>query len=127
RDLHSFPTRRSSDLLAVSVRELGHSVRELSPLLKDADIAWLTEFKSRLSTELAPAVAADPPDWLWTRLGEAYGDDARSLLARAWLAPASLDLRVNPLKTTREDARAALAASGVAAAPTPWSPLGLRV
>ena len=41
--------------------------------------------------------------------------------------PASLDLRVNPLKTTRDDARAALAASGIDATPTPWSPLGLRV
>jgi len=120
-------THQAKLALAVSVRELGHSVRELSPLLKDAEIAWLTEFKSGLSTELAPAVAADLPDWLWTRLGEAYGDDERSLLARAWLAPASLDLRVNPLKTTRDDARAALAASGIDAAPTPWSPLGLRV
>ncbi len=113
--------------LAVTVRELGHSVRELSPILKDADVAWLADFKSRLGTELAPAVAADLPDWLWTRLGEAYGDDERSLLARAWLAPAALDLRVNPLKTTRDEALAALAASGMEAAPTPWSPLGLRV
>jgi len=113
--------------LAVAVRELGHSVRELSPLLNEADVAWLAEFKSRLATPLAPAVAADLPDWLWTRLGEACGEDERALLARAWLAPAPLDLRVNPLKTTRDDARAALAASGVDAAPTPWSPLGLRV
>jgi 16S rRNA (cytosine967-C5)-methyltransferase len=34
---------------------------------------------------------------------------------------------VNPLKTTRDSARAALAASGIAAEPTPYSPLGLRV
>ncbi len=40
---------------------------------------------------------------------------------------APLDLRVNPLKTTRDEARAALAASGIAAEPTPYSPLGLRV
>ena len=61
------------------------------------------------------------------RLGEAYGDDERALLARAWQAPAPLDLRVNPLKTNRDAARAALAASGIEAKATPFSPLGLRV
>jgi 16S rRNA C967 or C1407 C5-methylase (RsmB/RsmF family) len=84
-------------------------------------------FKSRLSLRLDPAVAADLPDWLWDRLGSAYGDSDREALARAWLAAAPLDLRINPLKTTREDARRALEASGIAAAPTPYSPLGLRI
>ena len=78
-----------------------------------------------LAPTLAPAVAADLPDWLWERLGAAYGEDERIELARAWLAPAPLDLRVNPLKTTRDDARAALAASGIDATDTPYSPLGL--
>jgi len=113
--------------LAVTVRELGHSVRDLLPVVKEADAQWLAAFKSRLGTTLEPAVAADLPDWLWARLGTAYGDDERALLARAWLAPASLDLRINPLKTTRDDVRRSLAASGVDAVPTPWSPLGLRV
>jgi 16S rRNA (cytosine967-C5)-methyltransferase len=113
--------------LAVTTRELGHSVRELEGVLKESDAVWLRAFKSRRDTELAPAVAADLPDWLWARLGDAYGDDERAALARAWLAPAPLDLRVNPLKTTRDAARAALAASGIAAEPTPYSPLGLRV
>ena len=120
-------THPSKLALAVTVRELGHSVRDLVPVVKDADAAWVAAFKARLGSPLAPAVAADLPDWLWTRLGEACGDDERALLARAWLAPASLDLRINPLKTTRDDARASLAASGIDAVPTPWSPLGLRV
>ncbi len=98
--------------LAVATRELGRSVRELESVLKESDALWLRAFKSRLATELAPAVAADLPDWLWVRLGDAYGDDERALLARAWQAPAPLDLRVNPLKTNRDAARAALAAVG---------------
>jgi 16S rRNA (cytosine967-C5)-methyltransferase len=102
-------------------------VRDLQPVVKEADAQWLAAFKSRLGTPLEPAVAADLPDWLWTRLGEAYGEEERALMSRAWLAPASLDLRINPLKTTRDDVRKALAASGVEAMPTPWSPLGLRV
>jgi len=112
---------------AVAVRDLGRSVRDLEPVLRGRDADWLREFKARLAIELPPAVAADLPDWLWTRLGAAFGEDERAALARAWLVPAPLDLRVNPLKSTREAAQAALAATGIAAAPTPYSPLGLRV
>ena len=120
-------TRASQLALAVVVRELGIGLRELASALSEADASWLRAFKARLATPLAPAVAADLPDWLWARLGDAYGAAEREALARAWLSPAPLDLRVNPLKTDRDTARAALAASGIAAEPTRYSPLGLRV
>jgi len=113
--------------LAVTVRELGLGLREIESALTTADAQWLRGFKTRLSTPLAPTIAADLPDWLWERLGRAFGDSGRESLARAFLAAAPLDLRVNPLKTTRDDARRALEASGIAAATTPYSPLGLRV
>ena len=113
--------------LAVLVRELETGIRGWEDALARDDALWLCEFKSRLATPLPPAVAADLPDWLWARLGTAHGDAERAALAHAWLTPAPLDLRINPLKTTRDDARAALAASGIAAEPTPYSPLGLRV
>jgi len=41
--------------------------------------------------------------------------------------PAPLDLRVNVAKASREQVLARLAAAGVAAAPTPYSPVGIRV
>ena len=113
--------------LAVLVREMGRSLRDLAPALSAADDVWVRAFKSRLHNTLAPAVAHDVPDWLWARLGEAYGDAQRSALAHAWLAPASLDLRVNPMKTTREDALAALAGEGLDVRATPYAPLGIRV
>jgi len=113
--------------LATIVRELGVSARELEPVLSERDWTWVREFSSRLSMPLEPAVAADLPDWLWAKLGDAYGDEERAELARALLAPAPLDLRVNPMKTTRDAARAALAASRIEAQPTPYSLLGLRV
>ena len=112
--------------LAVCARELGISVRELTGALSESDAIWLRAFKSRLATDLPPAVAADLPDWLWARLGVTYGEVEREALSRAWLSTAPLDLRINPLKTTRDEAREALAASGVATEPTPYSPLGLR-
>jgi 16S rRNA (cytosine967-C5)-methyltransferase len=64
------------------------------------------------------AVRLEVPDWLASRI------DAAEL--RALLEPAPLDLRVNLLKATRDQARAALAAEGVEATPTPYSPWGLR-
>jgi 16S rRNA (cytosine967-C5)-methyltransferase len=60
-----------------------------------------------------------PVSWRGTRI------DPEEL--RALLEPAPLDLRVNLLKATREEARAALAAEGLDATPTPHSPWGLRL
>jgi len=113
--------------IAVLVREQGRSLRDLEPALRSADEAFLREFKSRLHDPLPPAVAHDLPDWLWDRLGHAYGETERVALARAWLAPAPFDLRVNPVKTTRDAALAALGEDGFTATATPYSPLGIRV
>jgi 16S rRNA (cytosine967-C5)-methyltransferase len=65
------------------------------------------------------AVHLEVPDWLLPRIPAAE--------LRALLEPAPLDLRVNLLKGTRDEARAALAAEGLDAAPTPHSPWGLRI
>jgi 16S rRNA (cytosine967-C5)-methyltransferase len=76
---------------------------------------------------LPPAVAADVPDWLWDRLGEIDGVDARAAMTRAWQFPAPLDLRANVMKTTRDAALAALSAEGFAVTATPYAPFGLRI
>ena len=114
-------------LLAISacVRELGISLRELETALSSPEQAWARGFKAR-KPALTPAEAADLPDWLWTRLGAALPAD-RDALARAWQSAAPLDLRINPLRITRDEARAALAADGIESSPTPYSPLGLRL
>jgi 16S rRNA (cytosine967-C5)-methyltransferase len=111
--------------IAAAIRELGLSLRELDSALSAEERDWAREFKAR-RIAFQGAEAADLPDWLWDALGRALPDE-REALARAWLAPAPLDLRVNPLKTTREAARAALAAGGIESVPTPYAPLGLRV
>jgi len=111
--------------LATCLRELGISLRELDSALSSDERLWAREFKAR-KPRLTAAEAADLPDWLWDALGSALPDD-RDALARAWLASAPLDLRVNTLKITREEARAQLAADGIETSPTPYSPVGLRV
>ena len=113
--------------LAVAVREFGHSVRELEDAINAGDARWLAAFKSRHGVVLPPAVAADVPDWLWHRLGEAYDDNARASLTRAWQQPAPLDLRANVMKTTRGAALAELSSEGMPVAATPYSPFGVRI
>jgi 16S rRNA (cytosine967-C5)-methyltransferase len=112
--------------IAVALRELGMSLREMESALTGAELTWAKAFKARKPV-LTPMEAAELPDWLWERLDAAMTADARDSLVRALLYPAPLDLRVNTLKITREDAMAALQADGIASAPTPFSPLGLRV
>jgi 16S rRNA (cytosine967-C5)-methyltransferase len=71
-------------------------------------------------------VRGEVPEWLLPALSETLGDDlAAELEALAGEAP--IDLRVNRLKADRDQAVAALAAEGLAAEPTPLSPIGLRL
>lgn len=112
--------------IAVTVRELGASLREIEGALSPAETAWAKQFKAT-RPDLLPAEVAELPEWLWDKLSTELPADERDALVRAWLTPAPLDLRVNTTKTTRDDALAALEASGIVSAPTPFSPLGLRV
>lgn len=114
--------------LATLVHSLGYPARELGAVVESTHAGWLADFEVRRNIlPLAPAAAADVPDWLWSRLGEAYGPEERDALVKALNQPASFDLRINPLATTREAALAALTADGFEVCATPLSPLGIRV
>ena len=78
------------------------------------------------ASDLPPAVRLDLPDWLYARLLAEYGADETEQLARALNEPATLDLRVNTVKATRDKAAACLAQAGFPTEPTPYSPVGLR-
>jgi len=112
--------------IAATVRELGASLREIEGALSNAETAWVKEFKAAKPV-LSPAEAAELPDWLWDKLTAALPAGERDALVRSWLAPAPLDLRINSMKITRDQAQAQLKATGIDAEPTPYSPLGLRV
>lgn len=66
------------------------------------------------------------PAWLDAELRRVFGDRILAEM-EALQGRAPVDLRVNRLKGTRDDARQALAAAGIAAEPTPLSALGLRL
>ena len=70
--------------------------------------------------------AYEVPDWILPRLAAAFGPGLPAEMA-ALSEPAPLDLRVNILKTDRTQAVAALAREQLVAAPTRFSPWGLRL
>jgi 16S rRNA (cytosine967-C5)-methyltransferase len=76
--------------------------------------------------DMPQAVVLEMPDWILPALQQRFGDTLAAEMTAA-LDPAPLDLRVNLLKGTREEALAALAAEGIAAKPTPYSPWGIRI
>lgn len=72
------------------------------------------------------AVRSEVPEWLIPSLSRAWGDRLDSEIA-ALNGEAPVDLRVNTLLTTQDEALAALAEDGIVAEPTPLSPIGLRL
>lgn len=88
----------------------------LAQRLRDFDAATLTA-----------AERDNVPDAIHAQWQAELGADQTAALARALQAQAPVDLRVNVLKATREQAQRALAAAGVESVPTPYAPLGLRL
>jgi 16S rRNA (cytosine967-C5)-methyltransferase len=109
---------------AALIRVQGLSARALQGLVDEALARRVRELDPG---SLAPALRVDLPDWLWDRLERQQGADEASRIAQGLLNPAPLDLRVNLARVDRAAAQAQLAADGVHAEGTPYSPAGLRV
>jgi 16S rRNA (cytosine967-C5)-methyltransferase len=114
-------------LLAAAAIIEGRSLRQLEPVLKRDEAQWLAGVRAADTRALPPAVQASLPDWIWDRLTAVMPESDALALARGLLAPAPLDLRVNSQLAEREAVLAALRAEGLGAAPTPYSPLGVRL
>lgn len=106
---------------------LGASLRELEPWLRGEEAQWLAEVKRGAAGEQPLGVRCELPDWVIEKLRARFDEPSLLELARGLLQTASLDLRVNSLKMSREEALEKLAAGGIRATPTPYSPDGLRV
>ena len=98
----------------------------LRAALSEDEREWLARVEKVHSSTLAERLRHNLPEWLASRLKEALGAEFWPLV-ESLDQPAPLDLRVNTFKGKREAVQAALAAAGIEALPTPWSPLGLRV
>ncbi|MDR2875465.1 MAG: RsmB/NOP family class I SAM-dependent RNA methyltransferase [Methylobacillus sp.] len=114
-------------LLASLLRLQGISLRDLAPLLNKQQTEWAHAIKAKSTENLPLAIQADFPDWLWERLLEQYGEPEALALARSLHKQAPLDIRVNTVKATREEVLEQFGKDRIAAAPTPYSPNGLRM
>ena len=95
--------------------------------LSDEETEFLTRIKEIDRNLLPPLAQANMPQWLYDKLVAQYGEAAAKELAAVLNTPAPLDLRVNSIKANRDEVIAKLAEAPIAATPTPYSPLGLRV
>src|SRR6185369_10334732 len=118
-------------LLGMLARERALDIEAISKLANGARFApepLSDEEHARLraaSLEGAPAhVLGDYPEWLDAQLAATFGEE-RTQEGAALASRAPLDLRVNTLKATREDAQEAL--EEFAPQPARWSPAGLRI
>ena len=105
-------------------RIAGYSGRELGALCSSDETQWLNS--TRAQGALPLSVEADLPQWVIDRLPE-HDETFVRALGRSLQESAPLDLRVNTLRANRDEVLARLAAEGIAAAPTPLSPIGIRL
>ena len=113
--------------LATLVKLQGIGLSQIESALKGEERAWLTALKARDLDELPLEIRADLPDWVIEKLRRTLDDAQILALARGLQQPAPLDLRVNTLKAPREAVLDRLAFDEIAAAPTPHSPIGVRL
>ncbi|RZL39269.1 MAG: RsmB/NOP family class I SAM-dependent RNA methyltransferase [Rubrivivax sp.] len=88
---------------------------------------WLDQVQAIDPMSLASKMRHNMPEWLAEPLLARLGEEEFWKLANALNEAAPLDLRVNALKLKREEAQQQFKAAGIDAAPTPYSPLGLRI
>src|SRR5215207_6213795 len=114
-------------LIGWLTRYSGFSAADVKPLLKPAEVEALALYAAADLGDLTPAERAELPDWVYERLAVQLPPADLLALGRSLQEPAPLDLRVNTLKSDRERVLAGLRGKGIAAAPTPYAPTGVRL
>ena len=98
----------------------------LRSALTEQEINWLDQCEKIKPDDLMERHRHNLPDWLVEPLKAQLGADFWPLVA-SFNQGAGLDLRVNTFKAKRDEVQKALAASGIKAVATPFSPWGLRI
>jgi len=113
--------RRERGLDAQAMAALCNGSRHAPPPLSDREAAALAHD----ALTGAPAhIEGDYPEWLDSHLARVFGDE-RAAEGAALASRAPLDLRVNTLAAERDQPLAKL--EHLNAAPTRWSPIGIRI
>ena len=118
-------------VLAWMLRIQGMSIQKLEPMLSEQQIEWAHTIKAKSTENMPLAVQADVRDWLWDKLVAQYGEKEALTIARSMHESATLDIRVNTIKGTRDEIMAKMIAENTAGeiniTKTPYSPIGLRM
>ncbi|MFZ4535234.1 RsmB/NOP family class I SAM-dependent RNA methyltransferase [Propionivibrio sp.] len=114
-------------LLATLACLQGLNRRELDAVLNEVEGKWLAQAKAIKLEDLPPAVRLDLPDWLYEALTAQFDAPQLEALAGGLNLSAPLDLRVNLLKTSRDDVLARFKTDGLPAEPCRYSPIGIRL
>ncbi|MCX7183876.1 MAG: RsmB/NOP family class I SAM-dependent RNA methyltransferase [Nitrosospira sp.] len=114
-------------LLAYLVKFQGMNLRELTPLVSEAEAKWLTGIKAATPESQPLAIQAEFPEWLVEKLRTCMTEADILSLGRSLQQTASLDLRVNTLLASRDEILAALNKDGIEGNATPYSPSGIRL
>lgn len=119
--------------MLASLLQIGKSPAEIETLFSGAPYAPASltdEERARLSAEPKeeppPHVHGEYPEWLEEQLTREFGPDLPQEMS-AMLSRAPVDLRVNPLRATREAILEGLRSLEVQCHATPYSPYGIRV
>lgn len=112
---------------AALIKLEGYSLGQIETFLKSGDRDWVLALKTASMEALPAAVRLSLPDWLYDRLVAETSEQETIAFGRAMLKTAPLDLRVNTLIADRGRVLRDLRASGFDAAPTRYSPIGIRV
>ena len=113
--------------LATVVKVLGVGLGQIEANLRPGEKEWLVALKARDLEQLPLGIRADLPDWVIERLRRTMDEESILALGRSLQQAAPLDLRVNAMKAPREAVLERLEYDELAAAPTKYSPLGVRL
>ncbi len=118
-------------LIGMLHRERGLDVADIAALCSGARFAPAPLMEAERAALARGALAGAPapvlgdyPDWLDPHFSRVFGEE-RAAEGAALASRAPLDMRVNTLKAEREEVLPKLA--HLDAAPTRWSPIGLRI
>ncbi|WP_296491531.1 RsmB/NOP family class I SAM-dependent RNA methyltransferase [Rhodoferax sp.] len=98
----------------------------LRSALTEQETNWLDQCEKIKPEDLMERHRHNLPEWLVQPLKDQLGDEFWPLV-ESFNKGAGLDLRVNMFKAKRADVQKELAALGIKAVPTPYSPWGLRI
>ncbi len=118
-------------ILAWLLRVQGMSIQKLEGMLNEQQKEWALKIKAKSTDNLPLAVQADVRDWLWEKLVNQYGEEEALKIARSMHESATLDLRVNTIKGTRDEVFDKFLAENTSGekniSKTPYSPTGIRM